>query len=158
MVFAGDAYLKYLSSIYLFVTFPSTPEGALHILRQKIISNRSLLRNANRCGLPQYIQSKTFTLKSWSPPGFHVYQKRKAEPQAEGSAQALEDGELLNDDKAPVTREKNSVEEDVNIEDRSEEKSLGMVPAPNKTPTQKLSKRRRQENESNVQWIGDKVE
>ena len=47
--------------------------------------------------------------------------------------------------------------EDVNIEDRSEEKSLGMVPAPNKTPTQKLSKRRRQENESNVQWIGDKV-
>lgn len=158
MVFAGDAYLKYLSSIYLFVTFPSTPEGALHILRQKIISNRSLLRNANRCGLPQYIQSKTFTLKSWSPPGFHVYQKRKVEPQAEGSAQALEDGELLNDDKAPVTREKNSVEEDVNIEDRSEEKSLGMVPAPNKTPTQKLSKRRRQENESNVQWIGDKVE
>ena len=128
MVFAGDAYLKYLSSIYLFVTFPSTPEGALHILRQKIISNRSLLRNANRCGLPQYIQSKTFTLKSWSPPGFHVYQKRKVEPQAEGSAQALEDGELLNDDKAPVMREKNSVEEDVNIEDRSEEKSLGMVP------------------------------
>ncbi|TDL29625.1 ribonuclease III [Rickenella mellea] len=69
----GDAYLKYLSSIYLFVTNPSEHEGALHVSRQRIISNRSLLRNADRSGLPQFIQSKPFTTKLWAPPNFEVY-------------------------------------------------------------------------------------
>lgn len=70
---SGDAYLKYLSSIYLFVTNPTQHEGALHIARQRIISNRSLLKNADRSGLPQYIQSKPFTSKAWLPPNFRVF-------------------------------------------------------------------------------------
>ena len=34
LVVPGDAYLKYLSSIYLFVTFPTQHEGALHRIDQ----------------------------------------------------------------------------------------------------------------------------
>ena len=69
----GDAFLKYLSSVYAFVTNPSLSEGALHIARQKIISNKSLLQNATRIGLPAYIQSKAFAFKSWQPPHFQVH-------------------------------------------------------------------------------------
>ena len=69
----GDAFLKYLSSVYAFVTNPSLSEGSLHIARQKIISNKSLLQNATRIGLPSYIQSKAFAFKSWQPPHFQVH-------------------------------------------------------------------------------------
>ncbi|KAF8192504.1 hypothetical protein BJ912DRAFT_263253 [Pholiota molesta] len=44
----GDAFLKYLASIYVFVTNPSLSEGALHVARQKIISNKSLLVHSTR--------------------------------------------------------------------------------------------------------------
>ncbi|KAF8974226.1 hypothetical protein BDZ97DRAFT_3979 [Flammula alnicola] len=69
----GDAFLKYLSSIYVFVTNPSLTEGALHVARQKIISNKSLLQHSTRVGLPAYIQSKVFAYKAWQPPNFRVY-------------------------------------------------------------------------------------
>ena len=69
---AGDAYLKYLSSIYLFVTNPTMHEGMLHIARQKIISNKSLLVNSDKSGLPQYVQSKPFIAKMWLPLGYKV--------------------------------------------------------------------------------------
>jgi endoribonuclease Dicer len=69
---SGDAYLKYLSSIYLFVTNPTMHEGMLHIARQKIISNKSLLVNSDKSGLPQYIQSKPFIAKMWLPLGYKV--------------------------------------------------------------------------------------
>ncbi|KAJ3502176.1 hypothetical protein NLJ89_g9005 [Agrocybe chaxingu] len=69
----GDAFLKYLSSVYVFVTNPSLNEGSLHVARQKIISNRSLLFHSTRVGLPAYIQSKVFTYKAWQPPNFRVY-------------------------------------------------------------------------------------
>jgi endoribonuclease Dicer len=78
VAFLGDAYLKYLSSIYLFVTNPTQHEGALHIARQRIISNRSLLKNADRSGLPQYIQSKPFTSRAWLPPNFRVFHPPKS--------------------------------------------------------------------------------
>ncbi|KAH8113318.1 ribonuclease III [Phellopilus nigrolimitatus] len=103
----GDAYLKYLSSVYLFVTFPTSREGALHISRQRIISNRSLLRNANRCGLPQYIQSKPFTPKNWFPLNFFVYRPPKEKPndqQMEITDQALEEGELPAEESTRFTR------------------------------------------------------
>jgi len=69
---AGDAYLKYLSSIYLFVTNPTHHEGILHIARQKIISNKALLVNADKSGLPQYIQSKPFMPKLWIPRSYSI--------------------------------------------------------------------------------------
>jgi len=45
-------------------------EGMLHIARQKIISNKSLLVNSDKSGLPQYIQSKPFIAKMWLPLGY----------------------------------------------------------------------------------------
>lgn len=63
----GDAYLKYLSSIYSFVAEPGSHEGALHILRQSIISNRSLFLSARNVDLPRFIQARSFTIKGWLP-------------------------------------------------------------------------------------------
>ncbi|KAH9062879.1 ribonuclease III [Lactarius vividus] len=68
----GDAYLKYLSSIYLFVTNPSQHEGALHSARLRIISNRALFFNAENAGLAPYIQAKPLVPKQWYPPNFTV--------------------------------------------------------------------------------------
>jgi endoribonuclease Dicer len=68
----GDAYLKYLSSIYLFVTNPSQHEGALHSARLRIISNQALFLNAENVGLAPYIQAKPLVPKQWCPPNFTV--------------------------------------------------------------------------------------
>lgn len=130
----------------------------MHLLRQRIISNKSLLRNANRCGLPQYIQSKPFTLKVWAPPGFQIYRSQKSRDkdlQAENLDQNLEDGELPDDDKTPELNAQKGRDESVIIDDESGQNPLGS--ASSKAPVKKLSKKKRQENESNVQWIGDKV-
>lgn len=85
---SGDAYLKYLSSIYLFVTNPTMHEGMLHIARQKIISNKSLLVNSDKSGLPQYIQSKPFIAKMWLPLGYKVIK-----PLGKGGDAAQDDDE-----------------------------------------------------------------
>ena len=90
----GDAFLKYLASVYVFVTNPSLTEGALHISRQKIISNRSLLFHASRIGMPAYIQSKVFTYKSWQPPNFRVHIPLKASKEKEKEPEELELGEI----------------------------------------------------------------
>ncbi|PPQ64716.1 hypothetical protein CVT24_008343 [Panaeolus cyanescens] len=79
----GDAFLKYLSSVYVFVTHASAMEGSLHVLRQKIISNKALLSYASRVGVPAYIQSKMFTLKSWHPPNFKVIPTPRRPPNGE---------------------------------------------------------------------------
>ncbi|KAF9247216.1 hypothetical protein BU15DRAFT_39362 [Melanogaster broomeanus] len=68
----GDAFLKYLASVYVFVTNPAQHEGALHTARQRIISNKVLMQSADRMGLPQYVQSKPFSHKLWNPPYFTV--------------------------------------------------------------------------------------
>lgn len=69
---AGDSFLKYLSTIYIFVTNPSQNEGAMHIARQHIISNKALLHSAVRTGLPSFIQAKPFAIRTWQPPNFSV--------------------------------------------------------------------------------------
>ncbi|KAG6855112.1 hypothetical protein C0991_006041 [Blastosporella zonata] len=68
----GDAFLKYMSSTYLFVTHPAHKEGSLHDERQGLISNKSLYRCADRAGVPNYIQSKLFSPRVWAPPFFTV--------------------------------------------------------------------------------------
>jgi len=90
----GDAFLKYLSSIYVFVTNPSLSEGALHVVRQKIISNKSLLIHSTRVGLPAYIQSKSFPYKTWQPPNFRVYIPQKTPKETENKpAECLNAGD-----------------------------------------------------------------
>ncbi|KAJ7638731.1 hypothetical protein FB45DRAFT_976818 [Roridomyces roridus] len=74
----GDSFLKYLTSIYVFVNEPANKEGALHFARQNIISNRALFRNFQSAGLPPYVQSRPFGFKFWLPPNFRV-----SDPQGE---------------------------------------------------------------------------
>ncbi|KAK0461022.1 uncharacterized protein EV420DRAFT_1529795 [Desarmillaria tabescens] len=66
----GDSFLKYVSSLYVFVTEPDRSEGNLHASRRELISNNSLLRQAVRIGLPSFIQMKPFSIKIWCPPNF----------------------------------------------------------------------------------------
>lgn len=82
----GDAYLKYLSSIYLFVTNPSQHEGALHSARLRIISNRALFLNAESVGLATYIQAKPLVPKQWCPPNFTVIPPPPPKAQENASA------------------------------------------------------------------------
>ena len=107
---SGDAFLKYLASIYVFVTNPSLTEGALHVSRQKIISNRSLLFHASRIGMPAFIQSKAFAYKGWQPPNFQVYVSPKAAKEARKEVGKQEsddhDGEIKKVDDGAVS-EKN---------------------------------------------------
>ena len=100
-IILGDAFLKYLSSVYAFVTNPSLSEGSLHIARQKIISNKSLLQNATRIGLPAYIQSKAFAFKSWQPPRFQVYIPPKTQKDVEGKTTS-ENIDTCNNDESSV--------------------------------------------------------
>jgi endoribonuclease Dicer len=98
---SGDAYLKYLSSIYLFVTNPTMHEGMLHIARQKIISNKSLLVNSDKSGLPQYVQSKPFIAKMWLPLGYKMIKTL-----GRGDAAADEDDERVKEAFAGVQNNK----------------------------------------------------
>ena len=90
----GDAYLKYLSSIYLFVTNPAQHEGALHSARLRIISNKALFLNAESVGLAPYIQAKPLAPKQWSPPNFTVI------PPPPPKASTAESATTVNDDNA----------------------------------------------------------
>lgn len=88
----GDAYLKYLSSIYLFVTNPSQHEGALHSARLRIISNKALFLNAESIGLAPYIQAKPLVPKQWSPPNFTVIPPPPPRARENESTSRAEDG------------------------------------------------------------------
>lgn len=81
-VISGDAFLKYLSSIYVFVQSPNGTEGELHTARQRYISNQQLCYAASRLGLPGYIQLKPFNIKSWIPPGMKLADVHKKESSA----------------------------------------------------------------------------
>lgn len=170
----GDAYLKYLSSIYLFVTFPSLSEGGLHVSRQRIISNRSLLRNANRVGLPQYIQSRPFTVKAWNPHNFIVYRPARMQNDRsapENAEQDLEEGECTANDGIHVKTEPLKGDELLEVEaaNQNENRSASMNvdreqgeidegPGDNDSALKKPNKKRKPKDESvNMQWLGDKV-
>ncbi|PVF99771.1 hypothetical protein CPB86DRAFT_756304 [Serendipita vermifera] len=106
----GDAYLKYLSSIYLFVTNPNQHEGILHIARQKIISNKALLVNADKSGLPQYIQAKPFLPKLWVPKGYTPIKAGDSAMNIEVSVNNLEPGLEAGSGPAEIDKDEGSAE------------------------------------------------
>ncbi|CCM05650.1 uncharacterized protein FIBRA_07880 [Fibroporia radiculosa] len=118
----GDAFLKYVASIYCFVTTPHVREGALHMARQKIISNKALLTGANRIGLPPYIQSKPFVAKTWTP-----------------ITSPHSSRDPINDQKA------------VHYNDAVAGDTSAIQ------TTSKRSKKQKQQDEQNIQWLGDKT-
>jgi endoribonuclease Dicer len=163
----GDAFLKYLSSIYVFVTNPAQKEGTLHIHRQRIISNKSLLQNASRTGLPQYIQGKPFSFKSWQPPNFNVLPsvpcnyEHRADVEAEDSngnpvvPHADEaHAEAASGKKIPMhINLQSSSSAASNIDADLPAKS---AVAENSKPKKKF-KKKKQSDDQNTQWLGDKV-
>lgn len=82
----GDAFLKYLSSLYVYALNPYDSEGELHTSRQRYISNQQLCDITSLIGLPGYIQVKPFNLKSWMPPGMRLEDpQRKTNSAAEST-------------------------------------------------------------------------
>lgn len=138
----GDAYLKYLSSIYLFVTNPNKHEGILHLARQKIISNRALLVNADKSGLPQYIQSKPFLPKMWLPRGYTVVR-----PEPKSTATHKESRGNTN---MEIKEERSSPDPNGLPTSANEDKSLTI-----KADEQKLKSKKSLYDEDH-QWLGDK--
>ncbi|KAF9055191.1 ribonuclease III [Hymenopellis radicata] len=127
----GDAFLKYISSIYVFVVHPEK-EGVLHAIRKDLISNASLLSRAVHIGLPQYVQAKNPLLKMWLPPHF----KAEGKPDDDG---------VNDDDDGPV------------VEDNIQPAENGTL---KNTAGRKRKAKRKIANFWNptpVQWLGDKV-
>ncbi|OCH93588.1 ribonuclease III [Obba rivulosa] len=100
--FLGDAYLKYLSSTYCFVTMPRKNEGALHYARQRFISNKALRTGSVRLGLPSYVQSKAFVAKLWTPSVAPEFEEPKPKTAAAAPAAAGTTTEKANGDTTAV--------------------------------------------------------
>ncbi|CAG8495896.1 2311_t:CDS:2 [Paraglomus brasilianum] len=63
----GDAFLKFITTVHLYVSFPEKHEGQLHCQRIRIICNKNLYRAAKRLRLYGYIKSQPFNRRSWRP-------------------------------------------------------------------------------------------
>ncbi|KAF9112474.1 Dicer-like protein 1 [Mortierella sp. AM989] len=78
----GDSFLKFVSTIRLYIVNPAKDEGQLHSHRIRIISNKALLRHANGLELYRYVSSTPFHRKSWRPTRFIVDGKKWSESQS----------------------------------------------------------------------------
>ncbi|XP_042395682.1 endoribonuclease Dicer homolog 1-like isoform X1 [Zingiber officinale] len=65
----GDAYLKWVVSIFLFLKYPQKHEGQLTRMRQQMVSNMVLYQYALNKGLQSYIQADRFAPSRWAAPG-----------------------------------------------------------------------------------------
>ena len=136
----------------------------MHVSRQRIISNRSLLRNANRCNLPQYIQSRSLLIKAWAPPNFEVHNNTNSinaedeindkvtdMPAKSASAEKLgSESATLQVDRAPKEA----------LPDSPGGKTTGTANQASdsgKTRRGRPSKRKRQSTQGEDQGLGDKV-
>ena len=68
--FLGDAILKLLSSVELFVEFPQANRDLLFSKRRIIENNKHLFEKANEFKLYQYLFTRPITIKRVSIPGF----------------------------------------------------------------------------------------
>ena len=133
--------MKYLSTTYVFVTNPSQNEGALHIARQRIISNKALLHSAVRTGLPSFVQAKPFAVRTWQPPNFSVSStafQRSGDP-ADANSEERQQQEPLRD--AATVRMQDGVAQTCG--------SMDVM------PRDKFSRRRQDDHDTH--WLGNKV-
>ncbi|KAI5479849.1 endoribonuclease Dicer [Pseudohyphozyma bogoriensis] len=69
----GDAFLKYVSSVYCFVTLDKTAhEGDLHHTRLEFIKNSTLFKAGLELNIPAYLMSRPFTSRLYQPPNFRL--------------------------------------------------------------------------------------
>jgi endoribonuclease Dicer len=146
----------------------------MHVARQRIISNRSLLQRAREADVPQYIQSKPFIPKLWIPYNYK-FTKRIREPvashppdgnlnlgdfqleepasgsQKRGPDDALEEGELFVSEPQEQDEAQEGPPEPIPQEVAEEAGSRPIVSRPSPP------KPRKRGEDTRVQWLGDKV-
>ncbi|KAG2171419.1 hypothetical protein INT43_009080 [Umbelopsis isabellina] len=66
----GDSFLKFVTTIRLYIMFPVSHEGQLHCQRIRIICNKALYRSARRLQIYRHITSQPFNRRRWRPPHF----------------------------------------------------------------------------------------
>ncbi|KIK65355.1 hypothetical protein GYMLUDRAFT_56087 [Collybiopsis luxurians FD-317 M1] len=88
----GDTFLKQISSVYVFVMYPKADEGSMHNYRQSIINNKSLLKNSVAVGLPVFIQSRPFGLRTWNPSNYPLPVDAVREDEANAASQSTNTG------------------------------------------------------------------
>ncbi|CAM0138922.1 unnamed protein product [Umbelopsis sp. WA50703] len=66
----GDSFLKFVTTIRLYIMFPLSHEGQLHCQRIRIICNKALYRSARRLQIYRHITSQPFNRRRWRPPHF----------------------------------------------------------------------------------------
>jgi endoribonuclease Dicer len=144
----GDGFLKYLSTVYVFVTCPSLGEGSMHTTRQQLISNKTLFQCATSVSLPAYIQSKPFAIRQWHPPNFEsdqVNRESNNKPVDRPTpGQDVKDLQDIGSVKKPTTN-------------AAQERSLSQAEAPTEATTARKPRRRKQRQSEDTQWLGDKV-
>jgi len=137
----GDSFLKYFSSVYVFVFNPALSEGALHKARQHLISNKVLRQCGLAIGLPAYIQGKTFSYKLWQPPNFTVQGISLQHPERSNDvALSGGDGEVATD---PSPSKTQTPVDDTNAP---------AMPLPSRPQP-----RANTFDDNITQWLGDKV-
>ncbi|KAI0303226.1 hypothetical protein BC826DRAFT_984082 [Russula brevipes] len=167
----GDAYLKYLSSIYLFVANPAQHEGALHSARLRIISNKALFLNAESIGLAPYIQAKPLVPKQWSPPNFTVIPPPPPKIGSVLAARGDEREEKEHDRTSPgpcpgvepelgahssVELGDSVVHDGMNVEKGSNDGNIDKG-SPPKPAVGKLPSKKSKKDDQNLQWLGEKA-
>lgn len=159
----GDAFLKYLCTIYVFVAEPTQNEGSLHIARQKLISNKSLLENSNLIGLPVYIQAKPFPAKSWQPPNFRLTSRTSKTIVDKSDEEAVTPPVILGSEMSPdaveaaVTRTSTPCNPHVSGLDLAVVNKTSDVNEHDPPFYGKTNKKKARQDEQRSQWLGDKV-
>ncbi|KAF8932138.1 hypothetical protein EDD21DRAFT_378171 [Dissophora ornata] len=88
----GDSFLKFTSTIRLYIVNPSKDEGHLHANRIRVISNKALLGHSTKLELYRYVSSTPFPRKSWRPTRFIVGK----DPWKEGKSHELSNKTLAD--------------------------------------------------------------
>ncbi|KAJ2229039.1 Dicer-like protein 1 [Coemansia sp. RSA 1286] len=66
----GDSVLKFITSVMLFVCYPSDHEGLLTSRRSKLVSNAHLFSVSKKLQLPEYMITRVFSRRDIRFPGF----------------------------------------------------------------------------------------
>ncbi|KAL3683909.1 hypothetical protein R1sor_001931 [Riccia sorocarpa] len=116
----GDAYLKWVVSRRLFLTYPSKHEGQLTRMRQQTVSNSVLYQYALDRGLQSYIQADRFAPSRWAAPGvppvFDEETKDGDELDSDGKVE-----NPVTDDKGEGTNNEESLVEEIIDDDYMED-------------------------------------
>jgi endoribonuclease Dicer len=68
--FLGDSFIKYITSVCLYLKFPLKHEGWLSLRKNSLVSNNKFLDLMLRSKIIEYIRCTSYNLRNFSPPGY----------------------------------------------------------------------------------------